>query len=35
IVTFTKVVGKDYIEWIESKSDIDRCFLIMELKNDK
>ncbi|MBU0061820.1 GNAT family N-acetyltransferase [Vibrio anguillarum] len=30
IVTFTKVVGKDYIEWIESKSDIDRCFLIME-----
>ncbi|MFY2509936.1 GNAT family N-acetyltransferase [Vibrio pectenicida] len=35
IVTFTKVVGTDYLEWIESKTDIDRCFLIMELKNDK
>lgn len=35
IITFEKIVEKNYIEWIESEVNIDRCFLIMELFNDK
>tara|TARA_R110001606_G_scaffold215132_1_gene363006 strand:+ start:498 stop:1112 length:615 start_codon:yes stop_codon:yes gene_type:complete len=35
IITFKKVNGSDYVEWVESNVDIDRCFLTMEKFNDK
>lgn len=35
IVTFKKVTGEDFVEWVESEISVDRCFLIMELSDDK
>ncbi|WP_333004762.1 GNAT family protein [Vibrio coralliilyticus] len=31
IIKFKKITASDYVEWIESDDNIDRCFLVMEL----
>lgn len=31
IIKFKKVTASDYVEWIESDDNVDRCFLVMEL----